>query len=165
MSRFLLEDGNEEYRNDIPVRNMPTQVYIHESVHPLCSSALPSATNCCSPSCCSVDFEYALGELAHFGPPKWHPHAIDANVRDFNAETSAKLFRLCCKTCNGRHGKKSAVVVTALFIAKNGLPWPEVNLPNTDGLWSSKGSRAPWEIGGGYKRGFMHIPKPTAAGG
>jgi hypothetical protein len=84
-------------------------------------------------------------------------------VHEFNAETSPELFRLCCRTCNGRHETKSAVVVTALLIAEKRLEWPEVNLPNTNGLWSSKGSRAPWEIGSGYKRGF--IPKPTAAGG
>jgi hypothetical protein len=76
----------------------------------------------------------------------------------------AKLFRVCCSTCNkGRHGTKSAGVVTALFITEKGLEWPEVTLPNKNGLWADKGSRAPWEIGHGYEKGF--IPKPTGTGG
>jgi hypothetical protein len=39
----------------------------------------------------------------------------------------------------------------------------EVNLPNKNGLWASKGPRPQWEIGSGYKKGF--IPKPIAGGG
>jgi hypothetical protein len=132
--------------------------------HPLCSSAPPSATNCCSPSCCSEPFPHALGELAHFGPPRSHPSAIDANVHEFNAKTDPELFRICCSTCNkGRHGTKSAVVITALLIEEKGLEWPEVTLPDKNGMWASKGSRAPWEIGSGYNKGF--IPMPTAGGG
>jgi hypothetical protein len=85
-------------------------------------------------------------------------------VHEFNAKTPKRLFRICCSTCNkGRHGIKSAVVVTALHIAAEGLAWPEVALPNTNGLWGSKGSRPPWEIGSGCNQGF--IPKPTAGGG
>jgi hypothetical protein len=108
---------------------------------------------------------HTLGELAHFGPPRSHPSAIDANVHEFNAKTPHELFRICCSTCNRRHGTKSAVVVTALLIEEKGLEWPEVTLPNENGLWASKGSRAPWAIGSGYayKKGF--IPKSAAAGG
>jgi hypothetical protein len=84
-------------------------------------------------------------------------------VREFNAKTDPRLFRVCCGTCNTRHGTKSAVVVTALHIAAKALEWPEVTLPNKNGLWESKGSRPPWEIGSGYRKGF--IPKPIAGAG
>jgi hypothetical protein len=85
-------------------------------------------------------------------------------VHEFNVKTDPRLFHVCCGTCNTRHGAKSAVVVTALYIAENELEWPEVTLPNKSaGLWADKGSRPPWRTGRGYNKGFILMP--TAVGG
>ena len=104
------------------------------------------------------------GKIAHFGPPRSHPLARQANVHTFNKDTDATLFRICCATCNDLHGTNSAVVVTAAnYMEEHTLLWPKMVLPTVGGLWKKKGRRLPHDVGNGYRH--VYVPMPDGVGG
>ena len=108
-------------------------------------------------------FPHSQGKLAHFGPPRSHALARQANVHTFNQDTDATLFRICCATCNDLHGANSAVVVTANYLEEKGLKWAKIVMPAVSGLWMLKGRRKPHEVGKGFRHGY--IPMPDGVGG
>ena len=98
------------------------------------------------------------GKIAHFGPPRSHPLARQANVLTSNKDTDPALFRICCATCNDLHGTNSAVVVTANYMEEHNLSWPKVVMPILGGLWKQKGRREPHNVGNGYRQGYIPMP-------